>query len=145
MNISTIRTRAALEVLVLIFPIAAILLGAQQTARMTRAEYGLRTKAHGNDPKSVERLVSQFAYLLPPYGSVGYIDPDHSWSSANATRQFFQTQYALVPRVLVENSLPDYVIYFSQQELPFTDAAIPADLRVLHKVRLDLVVLTRAK
>jgi hypothetical protein len=124
---------------------ALILLGEQQVARLAVGEY-LRSRTNPTDvPARIERLVSQLDDVLPPAGYIGYIDPDHSWFNANATRQFYLTQYALAPRVLVYNTLPNYVIYFSHRGEPLSNEAIPADMRVLKQVRLDLAVLTRAQ
>jgi hypothetical protein len=140
-----VRGSQALRLGLLVLPVVAILMGELQTARMIRAEYYRRSSPGADLPKEMDRLVAQFDDALPPYGYIGYIDPHHSWLNANATRQFYLTQYALAPRVLVYNTLPNYVIYFSHKEEPITPEAVPPDLRILQKVRLDLAVLRREK
>jgi hypothetical protein len=136
---------ATIQAIVLALPVAAILAGGLQTVRATWREYERSHQHHVDVARQMNRVMAQVDDVLPPKGRIGYIDPHYSPSSPRAIRQFYLTQYALAPRVIVHDTTLDYVIYFSHQEVPLTSDAIPAGMRVLRHVRNDLAVLTRAR
>jgi hypothetical protein len=140
-----VRRGQALRLGCLVLPLVAVLMGELQIARSVKAQYLRGLNRTSDLPKEIDRLLGPLNDVLPPYGNIGYIDPDHSWLNANATHQFYLTQYALAPRVLIYNGVFDYVIYFSHTEKPIVPEAVPADLRVLRQVRPYLAVLIRAK
>ena len=140
-----VALRTVTRALTLALPVTAIVAGEVQMIRATQREYQRSHQHHVDVARQMDRLMAQIDDVLPPSGRVGYLDPHYSPSSARAIRQFYLTQYALAPRVIVHDTTADYVIYFSHQEEPLTSTAIPPGTRVLRSVRLDLAVLTRLK
>jgi hypothetical protein len=139
------RLRTIVQPAILTLPLIAIAAAGLQTIRATYREHE-RVQAHHPDlAREMDRVVVQLEDVLPPYGRVGYLDPQYFAFQPRAVRQFYLTQYALAPRVVVRDTTLDYVIYFSHEGVPLTTAAIPAGMRVLRHVRPDLAVLTRAR
>ena len=119
--------------------------GERQVIRESLAERERWFQGSSDPAVQIERLMTQVDDVLPPHGNIGYLDPAHSWTNAKSTRQFYLTQYALAPRVLLNSTAPSHVLYFSHQEEPLTEERIPPGMRVLLQVRLDLAVLTRTE
>src|SRR5688572_12997845 len=137
--------RAVFRAAVLALPVAAIAGAGSDTLRATFRDHE-RVKAHHPDlAGQMDRVIAQLDDVLPHYGRIGYLDPQYSAARPRAVRQFYLTQYALAPRVLVHDTTLEYVIYFSHEEVPLTAAAIPSGMRVLRHVRPDLAVLTRVR
>ena len=128
----------------LALPAMAILLGAEQVARTARAEY-LHWKQRLQDvPEQIEQTLAPAPAVLPAYGHIGYLNPDHSWADAKATRTYYLTQYALAPRIVTPGVDWEYVIYFSHRGHPLRPEAVPPGMRVLLQIRPEVAVLTRA-
>jgi hypothetical protein len=145
MRISALRCSRTIQAVLLALPLAAILIGELQVLRYTRFAYLRARHGYLDTAQEIDRLIGQIEPALPPFGSVGYIDPGHSWSNPKSTYQFYLTQYAIVPRVLVYDTRPDHVIYFSHLEAPLNAAAVPEGMRVSLQIRPNLAVLTRTK
>lgn len=140
-----VRARAVVQAVVLALPLAAIAGGEFQTARGIYRDHE-RVKALRPDlVRQIDRLMAELDDVLPRYGRIGYFDPQYFEFQPKAVRQRYLTQYALAPRVVVQDTALDYVIYFSHEEVPLTPAAIPPGMRVLRQVRPHLAVLTRAR
>ena len=130
---------------ILALPILAVVLGEIQVARATHREYRRRVAAQVEMPERLAQRLAPLQSVLPAYGRIGYIDPDHSWLNATSTRTFYLTQFVLAPRVLVYSTEPDLVLYSSHTGRPLTSVAIPDDLHVLAEVAPDLVLLVRGR
>ena len=141
-NGPTFPVRAVLRVALLVLPLLAIWRGEPPLVRATRVEQERAVRGEAEDPAApIERLALSIAHVLPAHGNVGYLNPHHSWTDAKATYQFYVTQYALVPRVLLNSTVPRYVIYFSHRGEPLAAQTIPSGMRVLLQPRADLAVL----
>jgi hypothetical protein len=139
----TLRDTAVIRVLLMIFPLMALGLGEAQVLKATRQEY-LRWSAGIVDiPEREEQRLASLRYVLPEYGSIGYVDPDQSWSDPAAIRAFYLTQYALAPRIIVYGAEPEYVIYSSHLGRPLPPDRIPEGMQVFSQIRPDLAVLIR--
>ena len=138
-----VSTRSTVHAMLLALPAIAILLGAEQVARTARQEYVARTQG-ADVPEQIEQTLAPVRAVLPAYGHIGYLNPDHSWVDAKATRTYYLTQYALAPRVVTPGVDQEYVIYFSHRGHPLRAEAVPPGMRVVLQIRPDVAVLTRA-
>lgn len=139
-----VETRSTVRLLLLALPAMAILLGEEQVARAAREQYLRWTQGITDVPEQIEQTLAPARDVLPPYGQIGYLNPDHSWADARATRTYYLTQYALAPRVVTPGVGREYVIYFSHLGEPLAADALPPGMRVVLQIRPDVAVLTRA-
>ena len=135
--------RPTVHVMLLALPAVAILLGAEQVARTARQEYVAWTQNIADVPEQIEQTLASVRDVIPAYGHIGYLNPDHSWADAKATRTYYLTQYALAPRVITPGIDREYVIYFSHRGHPLRAEAVPPGMRVVLQIRPEVAVLTR--
>ena len=145
MIINKLRAQVNRTSLLLALPVIGILVGAEQFARIVRHEQ-LRSRERAVDlPERVEQALAPMRHLLPPRGTIGYVSPEKPWTTPDATRAYFLTQYALAPRLVILGSDAEYVIYLSLPGEPLRPEAIPLGMRVLAEGPPHVAVLTRVQ
>ncbi len=87
---------------------AFVALGALLLIRRISFQLHLDPRADG--ASTADRIFAAVAPLLPATGRVGYLKTGFLRSNAADLAAFFQAQYALAPRILVEGTAPDVVI-----------------------------------
>lgn len=137
-----LRLRHVLRLALVALPLGAVARGEVAVIRATREQHERFKEGSRDAAVEIDALIGHIGDVLPPHGYVGYLDPGFG-SGPKSTRQFFLTQYALAPRVLVRNTEPTHLIYFSHRGEPLTADNIPAGMRVVLQVRPDLAVLAR--
>lgn len=131
------------RVLLLCLPLLAVGLEENRVIEATRPLRLMWSRGFVDVPEQVEQRLAPLRGVLPRYGPIGYIDPDHSWRNAAATRSFYLAQYVLAPRVIVYGSEPEYAIYTSHLGRPLTADLVPPGMKVVKQFGADLAVLIR--
>jgi hypothetical protein len=144
MRLRSFLNAVARPSLLLLLPMSAIALGEAQVIKAAWADYLRRSAGYMDVPAQVEQKLAPLRDVLPKYGRIGYIDPDHSWQNADATRAFYLSQYVLAPRVIVNTTELEYTIYSSHLGRALTAEVLPAGTRVLSQFRPELAVLFRS-
>lgn len=70
----------------------------------------LRAPAYREPVTAIDQAFVRALPYLPPHGQVGYLKPDFSRANAGDLAGFYQAQYAVAPRIVVEGTQPDVVI-----------------------------------
>lgn len=93
-----------------------VLLNGVVFAFRARIEVRILSAPNYRDPVSTldEAFVRALPHL-PPHGQVGYLKPDFSRANAGDLAGFYQAQYAVAPRIVVEGALPDVVIAVARE------------------------------
>lgn len=133
----------AARALLLMLPLVAVGLEEARMITATKYLYVMWSRGFVDAPEQLEQRLRPLRTVLPKYGYVGYVNPDHSWVNAQATRTFYLAQYALAPRILVYGSEPEYAIYASHLEKPLDADAVPPGMEVMKQFGPDLAVLVR--
>lgn len=70
----------------------------------------LRAPSYTEPVTAIDEAFVRALPHLPPHGPVGYLKPDFSRANASDLAGFYQAQYAVAPRIVVEGAQPDVVI-----------------------------------
>ena len=102
-----------------------------------------RARSLPPDPApTLEAAFVPLAAHLPPTGEIGYLEHHAAAATDAEVRRYFAAQYALVPRVIVSRTGPEYLIVAPGTADPARDArlepyvlaaALPDGLRVYRR------------
>ena len=67
---------------------------------------------------STDTAFARMLAHLPARGRIGYLKPDYERSNAADLGEFFRTQYALAPRILITGTEPDFVVAVARADMP---------------------------
>jgi hypothetical protein len=112
-------SRPALAPRVAIALLAILLYAGLSTARWARRAAQWPARSGADEISAYERRFNRLRAALPPTGVVGYLgdpDPEAPPTPGGPSpallhfRRYLLAQYSLAPRLLVENTSPDFVI-----------------------------------